>query len=77
MKVSKAQALILLFDLLSHQKTMRKEDYISLVEINDQTFYRYLSEMRCYLANFRPEFELRYNRGDDTYSLISLVLGNN
>jgi hypothetical protein len=39
------------------------------MEISDITFKRYISELRCYFANFAPRFEIHYNRETDTYYL--------
>jgi hypothetical protein len=70
MKTNKCQALLLLYQVLLTKGSFRKKDYLTQVEISDITFKRYVSELRCYFANFEPEKELVYKKSDDTYYLF-------
>jgi hypothetical protein len=70
MKANKCQALLLLYEQLLIKGCFQKKDYLSKVEISDITFKRYVSELRCYFANFEPDKELVYRKRDDTYYLL-------
>lgn len=60
----------MLYGMLLARGSFQKKDYLARVEISDITFKRYVSEIRCYFANFEPDKELVYRKRDDTYFLL-------
>jgi hypothetical protein len=70
MKASKTQAVLLLYDLFLMKGELRKKDYLQILEMSDISFKRYVSELRCYFANFGERYEVLYDRKHDLYKLI-------
>jgi hypothetical protein len=70
MVTNKTQAVLLMYDALLRNGRLCKKDYLSILEISDISFKRYISELRCYFMNFAPQYELAYDRKQDTYLLI-------
>jgi hypothetical protein len=70
MKVTKTQAVLSLYDSLLANQVVYKKDFLATIEISDISFKRYVSELRCYFANFAPNYDLHYSRKDDAYYLI-------
>ncbi len=71
MKVNKTQAVIYMATLLVTNHQLRKQDVVSELELTDITFLRYIQEIRAFLANFYPYFELIYSRDKNEYRLLS------
>lgn len=74
MKVTKTQAVLALYDAFLANSVVRKKDFLTSVEISDISFKRYMSELRCYFANFSPELTITYSRKDDAYHLVKVNL---
>ena len=75
MKLSKAEAVLYLYDHFLENHVVIKEDTLFSIEITDLTFRRYMSEIRCYLQEFHPEMEIHYRKGEgvNLYRRISNV----
>ena len=56
--------------ILIETGSLRKEDIISLIDISDLTFRRYVQELRAFFMNFGMNEKLIYNREEDVYQLI-------
>jgi hypothetical protein len=69
MRSTKCQTILLLYEVLVRRGYFRKEDVLGENQISDPTFKRYVSEIRCFLANFHPEEELVYDKKEDVYRL--------
>ena len=69
MKVNKTQSLLFIFNMLLEKGFVEKNDIISLLEISDITFKRYMQELRAYIANFNKQYELVYSRSNQKYYL--------
>jgi|LAHS01.1.fsa_nt_gb hypothetical protein len=67
MKLSKAEAVLYLYDHFLENHVVIKEDTLFSIEITDLTFRRYMSEIRCYLQEFHPEMEIHYRKGEGVY----------
>lgn len=72
MKFTKAEAVLLLYVKLEENHAVIKNDYIALTGISDPTFRRYISELRCFLAEWKPYEEVVYRKGDGIYYLKDL-----
>lgn len=70
MKVNKTQAVLWMVTELFKTKRLRKEDVLSEIEIPNITFLRYIQEIRAFLCNFYPYYELIYVKSEDNYQLI-------
>lgn len=69
MKATKTQTVLLMYENLTSNGSIHKEYYLSECELSETTFKRYISEMRCYLMNFHPGWELAYAKKDNVYYL--------
>jgi hypothetical protein len=69
MRSTKTQTVLLLCDRLLRLGFFRKEETLVENKISAGTFKRYVSEIRCFLANYHPEMELDYDKKDDCYRL--------
>jgi hypothetical protein len=69
MKTNKTQAILFLYQSLKENGTIKKNDFLSEIDITDLTFKRYVSELRCYLSNFDQPEELVYVKKNDCYIL--------
>jgi hypothetical protein len=69
MKTTKTQAVLFLYQTLQDKGTLKKNDVLAELLINSLTFKRYISELRCYFANFDPSHDVVYDRKSDTYFL--------
>jgi hypothetical protein len=69
MRLNKAEAVLLLYDKFREDHHLIKADYLALSGVRDLTFRRYISELRCYLAEWRPYEEIVYRKGDGVYYL--------
>ena len=54
---------------LFDENSLTKEDITNTLEIGDQTFRRYMQEVRAFFYNFNLPFELKYSRITDKYHL--------
>jgi hypothetical protein len=70
MKTTKAEAILLMRDELDEHAFLNKMDFLAKVDISSLTFNRYMSELRCYLANFRPDEQVIYRKSDGLYHLL-------
>jgi hypothetical protein len=72
MKYSKAEAVLLLYVEFTENHVVIKSDFLALTAISDPTFRRYVSELRCFLAEWKPYEEIVYRKGDGLYYLKDL-----
>lgn len=70
MKVNKTQAVLFMYGLLYKHEFLYKEEVMTILEINNLTFLRYIQELRAYLSNFDTGRELLYSNKDKRYILI-------
>jgi hypothetical protein len=70
MKVTKTQAVLVLYDTLLHVGVVRKKEYLATIETSDISFKRYISELRCYFTTFSPIYDINYSRKEDAYYLV-------
>lgn len=71
MKSSKCQVVLLMYRLLMEKGVLSRNEVISENLLSDATFKRYISEIRCFLANFENDVELIYSKKEDAYRLVS------
>jgi hypothetical protein len=69
MKTTKPQAILLFYERLVRTGRITKTDFLNEVIISETTFKRYVSEIRCFLANYHPDLDLVYHKREDTYCL--------
>jgi hypothetical protein len=67
MKTSKSQAVLYLYATLREEGHLKKGEALDKLEINELTFRRYLSEIRCYFGNFDKGEEIDYDKKNDLY----------
>lgn len=67
MKLSKAEAVLYLYDHFIENHVVIKEETLKAIDVSDLTFRRYMSEIRCYLQEFHPEMEIHYRKGEGVY----------
>ena len=70
MKVSKAQAIVFIYEQLLNNEFITKEDIQSAISISDVTFRRYIQELRAYLVNFNKESEIVFEKKCKEYLLV-------
>jgi hypothetical protein len=70
MRSTKTQTILLLCEKLLNEGYIRKTDTLSDNIISSGTFKRYISEIRCFLANYHPTSELVYVKKEDIYRLV-------
>lgn len=70
MKVTKTQAVLVLYDDFLQKRVLQKKDFLSQIEVSDISFKRYISELRCYFRNFAPRYDIAYKRKEDAYYLV-------
>jgi len=70
MTTNKTQGVLLLYDHLRLNGQLKKADALHELDISSLTFKRYISELRCYFANFDPYNEVIYDRYHDAYYLV-------
>jgi Transcriptional regulator len=70
MKVSKAQGLLYMYDLLCKNKEFTREEIMEKLDIPPLTFHRYVQELKAFLANFMDCEILYYSRTDGKYKLV-------
>jgi hypothetical protein len=68
-EMTKSEALLLLYITFEENHAVIKNDYLSLTGVSDPTFRRYISDLRCFLAEWRPYEEIVYRKGDGVYYL--------
>ena len=69
MKVNKTQGVLFIFNMLIEQRSISKREVMSVLEISDITFKRYMQELRAYIDNFGKDYQLIYIRSEDQYYL--------
>ena len=72
MKAGKTQSVMYIFMNLLKHGSINKTDITEELEISDLTFRRYLQELRAFLVNFNFGYEIKYNKTDDVYFLVSI-----
>jgi hypothetical protein len=70
MLTNKTQTVLLIYYIFLSEGHLIKKDFLSRVEISDLSFKRYISELRCFFANFTPENSIVYDRRNDIYLLV-------
>jgi hypothetical protein len=74
MKTKKSQAVLFMLETLIRNESFTKKEIMEALELNNLSFERYISEIRCYFANFEPSEELIYQKKANTYRLIQIRL---
>lgn len=72
MKLTKTQAVLLMYETFMTKGHLSKADFMERLEANDLKFIRYISELRCYFMNFEVPYEIVYNKKANEYRLISV-----
>jgi hypothetical protein len=72
MDTNKTQAVLFMYDTLMKEGKLKKGDFLGKIEASDITFKRYVSELRCYFANFALLYDIRYSKRDGIYYLIKV-----
>ena len=70
MKVNKKQGLLYIFHLLLTHQTVDKEKIMNELKIQEHSFWRYMQEIRAFIANFFLPYEIKYSRIEKVYYLI-------
>ncbi|MBO6285877.1 MAG: hypothetical protein J6O18_06190 [Bacilli bacterium] len=68
-KPGKTQILLHCLETLLREGKIAKSQILSFAPISEPTFTRYIQEIRAYLYNFHPGYELEYCKWDDVYIL--------
>ena len=71
MNVNKTQAVMYILMILLRKGEIRKDEIMSVIDLSDLSFRRYLQEIRAFFINFDLPYELRYSREDDSYKLYN------
>lgn len=61
MDVVKSQAILYMYDLLMGGNVVQSEEMIKKFNITKRTFFNYISEIKCYFANFYKKFDIVYD----------------
>ncbi len=69
MKVGKSFAFAQLVERLLKGESIDKEQYVSLFEITDDQFHRYIAGSKKYMSLFHPEYEVAFLKSDNIYCL--------
>ena len=71
-KISNQRVTVVLEMMFSlHEKgSFSRSELLSSLNISRSTFFRALSDVRCYLQEHRPYLELSLDLGKDAYALI-------
>jgi predicted DNA-binding transcriptional regulator YafY len=70
MKTNKTQAVLLMYQTLVEKGQLQKSEILERLTINSLTFKRYISELRCFFANFDPIHDVVYDRKSDSYLFV-------
>jgi ACT domain-containing protein len=68
MKSSHVETVLYLYDLLLSGKSITIEETMEEWQISRATFKRYLSDIRCFLCEYRPNLSLVYEAEKKVYS---------
>ena len=69
MKVNKTQAILFMLMTLLNKGKLSRIEVLQEIDISEQTFRRYIQELRAFLFNFNVEENLVYVRTEDRYYL--------
>ena len=71
-KISNQRITVVLEMMFSLQEkgSFSRDELLSGLHISRSTFFRALSDVRCYLQEHRPYLELSLDLGKDAYALI-------
>lgn len=69
MKVNKTQAILFMLMTLFNKGKLSRIEILQEIDISEQTFRRYIQELRAFLFNFNVEENLVYVRTEDRYYL--------
>lgn len=69
MKVNKTQAILFMLITLINNGHLSRNDILQEIEISEQTFRRYMQELRAFLSNFNIQSTIVYIRSEDVYYL--------
>ena len=72
MKVSKAQAILFIYEQLLNNEFITKEDIQSVISISDVTFRRYIQELAS-LVNLNKEHEIMFDKKLTHYFLKNRI----
>ena len=67
MKTNKKQGLLYLFNMLKDKKLIYKKDILSDLNIGENSFWKYLQELRAFISNFYLPYEIKYSRAKQAY----------
>lgn len=70
MKVNKSQATMLILKMLLENDYIIKDEVMSLLDINDLSFFRYIQEIKAFFYNFDTGLEIEYSRSENRYILL-------
>lgn len=69
MKVNKTQALLFMLITLFEHGKLSRNDILQEIDITEQTFRRYMQELRAFFSNFNIQNNIEYVRQEDIYYL--------
>lgn len=69
MKVNKKQGLLFIFYGLLSESGISKEEMMLELEISENSFWKYIQEIRAFASNFYLSYEIKYNRRLKRYFL--------
>lgn len=67
MHVNKSQAVLYILETFLEKGRLDKKETLEALDIPELTFRRYLSEIRCYFANFDRNEEIVYDKAQNCY----------
>ena len=72
MKVNKKQGLLFIYNLLKDGEHISKEEIMKELDISENSVWRYMQEIRAFIANFFLPYEIKYNRSSKSYYLLEI-----
>ena len=73
-KQKKSIGILILLDELFTKKILSKHDFCVEYQISNPTFERYISDLRSFLQEKHPEYEIIYDSKDKIYRLVDANL---
>lgn len=71
MDVVKSQAILYMYDLLMGGNIVQSDEMINKFNITKRTFFNYISEIKCYFANFYKNYDIVYDYDYAGHRLIT------
>lgn len=67
---TKSELLLILYDLLLSSEGITKNTFCAEYNVSSSAFKRYISDIRCYLMEYRSYLELQYFCDEKIYKIV-------